>query len=87
MEELIKFLNIQILKIDKYLEKHQNNLQRAHYFGMIDAYNRIIYEIELNGVYLEKEERKNILQSGYNACCGKTLNEKSIELYFKSNEL
>ena len=42
--------------------------------------------LQLQGLYLEKEERKAILEAGHIACCGKQLSEKSIELFFKSNE-
>ena len=53
---------------------------------MKTALDRVNFEIEINGLYLKKEERKAILEAGHIACCGKKLSAKSIELFFKSNE-
>ena len=88
MEELVKFLNIEYLKIDELIKSDSiTEIQKNFLHGMKTAFDRVNYEIELNGIYLEKEERKAILEAGYSACCGKKLSEKSIELFLKSNEL
>jgi DNA polymerase I-like protein with 3'-5' exonuclease and polymerase domains len=87
MEELINFLNLEYKKIEELRNnKNVTEVQKNFLDGMKTAFDRVNFEIEINGIYLEKEEIKSILQTGYNACCGKQLSEKSIELFFKSNE-
>jgi hypothetical protein len=88
MEELINFLNIEYKKIEELRNnKNVTEVQKNFLDGMKTAFDRVNFEIEVNGLFLEKEERKSILEAGYIACCGKQLSEKSIELFFKSNEL
>jgi hypothetical protein len=49
MEDLIKDINEQVEKCVISSERlNINDLQKAHLFGMIDAYQRTIYNIELN---------------------------------------
>jgi hypothetical protein len=87
MEELINFLNIEYKKIEELRNnKNVTEVQKNFLDGMKTAFDRVNFEIEINGLYLEKEERKAILEAGHIACCGKQLSEKSIELFFKSNE-
>jgi hypothetical protein len=87
MEELINFLNIEYKKIEELRNnKNVTEVQKNFLDGMKTAFDRVNFEIEINGLFLEKEERKSILEAGYFACCSKQLSEKSIELFFKSNE-
>ena len=88
MEELINFLNIEYKKIEE-LRNNENvtEIQKNFLDGMKTALDMVNFETEINGLYLEKQEIKAILEAGHIACCGKKLSEKSIELFFKSNEL
>jgi hypothetical protein len=88
MKELINFLNIEYKKIEELRNnKNVTEVQKNFLDGMKTAFDRVNFEIEINGLFLEKEERKSILEAGHLACCGKKLSEKSIELFFKSNQL
>lgn len=85
MKEIINFLNIEYKKIEELRSnKNITKVQKNFLDGMKTALDRVNFEIELNGLYLEKEERKAVLEAGYSACCGKKLSEKSIELFFKN---
>lgn len=61
MEELIKEINKNIEKCNISLNKPTIiNLEKAHLLGMIQAYNRVIFEIELNKEYYIQEILNNI---------------------------
>lgn len=56
MEELIKEIDKNIEKCSVSLNKQTNiDLEKAHLLGMIQAYNRVIFEIELNKEYYIQE--------------------------------
>ena len=58
MEDLIKDINEEIKKYVISSERITiNHLQKAHLFGMIDAYQRIVYNIEINYSSKTFEER------------------------------
>lgn len=59
MEELIKEINKNIEKCNISLNKPIINLEKAHLLGMIQAYNRVIFEIELNKEYYVQEILNN----------------------------